>query len=88
MGGFFWLPALHFSIDQTIQKDESKVKIIVQEQLEETWKEWFDGFEIIREADHSILTGDVKDTAFLHGILNKIRDLNLNLISVEKMDEK
>jgi len=43
--------------------------------------------DIIYEEDVTILTGDNKDEAFIHGILNKIRDLNLKLISVDTTQE-
>ena len=44
---------------------------------------WFDGFEITHEPDGTTsLTGPVVDQAELHGLLAKIRDLNLTLLSV------
>jgi len=61
---------------------EDITKIKVQGLLDEKWKYWFDGMEIIHEGDNTILTGKIIDEASLHGILNLIRDLNLKLISV------
>jgi hypothetical protein len=58
-------------------------KIIkIQGHLDATWKDWFEGMNIIYEDDKTIISGNVKDEAFMHGILNLIRDLNLKLISV------
>lgn len=57
-------------------------KIKVQGHLDEKWKDWFDGMDFIHEGGNTILYGNVKDEAFIHGILNLIRDLNLKLISV------
>lgn len=61
---------------------KTKIKIKVKGHLDETWKDWFDGMELTIEGAYTILTGYKKDDAFVHGILNKIRDLNLELISV------
>ena len=65
----------------------SKIKIKIKGQLDSTWKDWFDGLDIITEDEHTLLLGDARDEAFIYGVLNKIRDLNLKLISVEKIEE-
>jgi len=56
--------------------------IIVQGRLDTTWKDWFEGMAISYEGPNTKLSGNIKDEAHLHGVLNKIRDLNLKLISV------
>lgn len=61
---------------------KGKVRIRIKGHLNYKWKDWFDGMEILYEGDYTILYGEIKDEAFLHGILNKIRDLNLELVSV------
>jgi hypothetical protein len=43
--------------------------------------------EISYEGDNTILTGNLKDEAHMHGVLNIIRDLNLKLISVIPAEE-
>ena len=58
------------------------MKITVKGNLDESWTEWFDGMEITHDGEYTILSGNKKDDAFIHGILHKIRDLNLELISV------
>ena len=51
--------------------------------LDEQWTDWFDGMTIEREADGtSRLVGSLADQAALHGLLRKVRDLGLPLISV------
>ena len=61
---------------------KGKIKIIVQGHLDKKWKTSFEGFDICYEGDNTILSGNLKDEAHMHGILNQIRDLNLKLISV------
>ena len=52
-------------------------------QLDPSWTEWFDPMTITNcRGGLAVLTGDIVDQAALHGILNKIRDLNLPLISL------
>ena len=61
---------------------KGKIRIRIKGHLNEKWKDWFEGMDIIYDGDDMILYGNIKDEAFMHGILNKIRDLNLELISV------
>lgn len=65
---------------------KTHIEIKIKGILDETWREWFDGMEISNDDEYTILSGDKKDDAFVHGILNKIRDLNLELISVITTD--
>ena len=64
---------------------KGKTKIIIQGHLNEKWEECFEGMVISYEGDNTIITGNIKDEAHLHGVLNQIRDLNLKLISVNSM---
>ncbi len=57
--------------------------IRIKGQLDTRWAEWFDGLTITNfENDTAQLSGDLVDQAALHGTLNKVRNLNLTLISV------
>ena len=51
-----------------------------------TWSAWFDGLDVTTEGGQSVLTGELADDAALHGVLAKIRDLGLQLISVRRLD--
>lgn len=52
--------------------------------LDETWSEWFDGLTVTTlDNGDTLLSGSVRDQSALHGLLNKIRDLGLMLLSVE-----
>jgi hypothetical protein len=66
---------------------KGKTKITIQGHLDTKWKNWFEGMVISYAGNNTILTGDIKDEAHLHGILNQIRDLNLKLISVNPTEE-
>jgi hypothetical protein len=51
--------------------------------LDDRWAEWFEGLTIKLEDDgDTLLTGPVADQAALHGLLKKIRDLGMHLLSV------
>lgn len=55
----------------------------IKGQLGHQWMEWFEGLTITLEEDgNTLLTGQVIDQAALHGILKKIRDLGMPLLSV------
>jgi hypothetical protein len=57
--------------------------------LDEHWSDWFDGFRLQRDdaADTTILVGMVADQATLHGVLSRILDLGLRLLSVRIVDQ-
>lgn len=62
---------------------ENKTHITIEGHLDKKWEEWFDGMDIKYVQENTILSGEILDQAQLHGVLNRIRDLNLKLISVE-----
>jgi hypothetical protein len=66
---------------------QSTYQIIVKGVLDESWSDWFDGFTIT-VFQETKLVGPIRDQASLHGLLAKIRDLGLELVSVEQMDKK
>jgi hypothetical protein len=61
-------------------------RIKLKSHLENDWSDWFVGMVISHEGTLTTLTGQLEDQAALHGILNRIRDLNLKLLSVEQID--
>jgi hypothetical protein len=54
--------------------------------LDSSWSDWFGGFNITMEGDETILVGVVPDQSALHGMLAKINDLGLPILSVEKLE--
>lgn len=63
-----------------------KYRIKLKERLDAKWSDGFEGMVLSSEGGGTILTGPVADQATLHGLLLRIRDLNLNLLSVERME--
>ena len=62
-----------------------QVEIRVKGQIDETWSDWFEGLAIMHtEEGETVLTGTVVDEAAMYGLLAKIRDLGLQLISVNR----
>jgi hypothetical protein len=58
-------------------------RIVVKGHLDPAWSEWFGGWAIAPEENGTTtLSGQVADQAALHGVLSRIRDLNLPLVSV------
>lgn len=61
--------------------------IRVKGHLDPRWSEWFDGMTVtLLEGGETILSGPVADQAALHGLLIKVRDLGLVLISVNRAE--
>jgi hypothetical protein len=55
--------------------------------LDDRWAEWFEGLTITLEDNgDTILTGSVIDQAALHGLLKKVRDLGMPLVSVSPVE--
>ena len=61
-------------------------QIKVQGRLDERWTDWFNGMTITSGSGITTLTGAVMDQARLRGILSKIWDLNLTVISVTQLE--
>jgi hypothetical protein len=60
-------------------------QIRVKERLERRWEHWFDGLQLSIDHDTTILSGTLADQAALYGVLLKIRDLGLSLLSVQRL---
>lgn len=73
-------------VDQTAQKEEY-YEILVEGHLDEHWSAWLSDLRITHDIyGNSVLSGAIPDQAALYGILAKIRDLGLALISLNRID--
>jgi hypothetical protein len=62
----------------------NRYAIRVKGHLDQRWVDWFDGLTLTREsAGTTLLEGPLADQAALHGVLTRIRDLGLPIISVQ-----
>ena len=70
-----------------LKEDDPEIyQINIKGHLEERWVAWFEEMTFTHEKDGTTtLSGPVPDQAALHSILRKIRDLNLQLISVKQV---
>lgn len=64
----------------------SDYRIKLKGRLDQKWSDWFEQMTISTEDGNTILTGPVADQAALHGLLIRIRDLNLTLLALERLD--
>jgi hypothetical protein len=61
-------------------------QIRIKEHLDESWISWFSPLVVVNEANgESILTGAIRDQAELHGLLDKVFDLNCTLLAVNRI---
>jgi len=68
------------------QECEQVYQIKVRGILDGKWSDWFDGLAITPlPSGVTLLTGPVADQAALHGLLNKIRDIGLPLLAVNRV---
>ncbi len=62
------------------------MKIRVKGHIDQHWSDWFSGLTITHtEQDETLLTGAVSDQAELYGLLARLRDLGLPLVSVNSV---
>jgi len=68
------------------EQDGHWYEIRIQGRLDERWSAWFDELTLSHEDGTTVLRGPVTDQAALHGLLHKLRDLGLPLLSVTRAE--
>lgn len=66
-----------------------RYEIRVADGLDRSWSTWFDGMKITTEPGGvTVIAGEVADQAALHGLLARVCDLALPLLSVQRLDPR
>ena len=63
-------------------------QICLEGKLDERWLRWFDGLEVTSSPDDQTIISGEFDQSALHGLFNRIRDLGIALISVQRIAER
>jgi len=75
-----------------IDKDQNETiyKIRLSGNLDQKWSTWFNGLTVTFNDNSQIttLSGKIPDQAKLRGVLNKLWDLNLEIISLNRLEDK
>jgi hypothetical protein len=70
------------------RSDAGRYEIRLTGHLDAHWTAWFDGMAVSRQSDGTtVISGPVADQAALHGLLQRVRDLGLPLVSVERVED-
>ena len=64
------------------------VEIRIKGHIAPHWSDWFAGLTVTQTDDETILTGEVDDQAALFGLLARVRDLGLSLVSVNSVEHE
>ena len=63
----------------------ARYEVRVEGVMDGRWSEWFQGLRIENQDGETILSGTLPDQPALHGILDKVRDLGLTIITVRRL---
>jgi hypothetical protein len=63
----------------------ARYEIRVKGILDERWTAWFEDLQVSSDGEETVISGPVADQAALHGLLTKVRDLGLFLVSVRHL---
>jgi hypothetical protein len=67
--------------------DAGQYEVRLKGHLDPRWSAWFDGLILTEDSDGTtVIHGSVIDQAALHGLLQKVRDIGLPLVSVTRVD--
>ncbi len=74
-------------MDEDRRSNRQVYEIRVKGLLDGKWSDWFDGLTIApQDNGETVMTGPIVDQPALHGVLNKIRDVGLPLLSVNRVE--
>jgi hypothetical protein len=87
-----WIGLLITEVNRPMNPSHQQDKPVIYEIrvkgiLDEQWSSWLGGLTIVPQVSgETLLTGPVRDQAALHGLIIKIRDMGLPLLSIKRMD--
>jgi len=67
-------------------RSPAQYEITVEGILDQRWTAWFEGLHLKSEGSQTVIWGSLPDQPALHGVLVKVRDLGLCLISVRRLN--
>ena len=71
----------------TDSRDAGRYEIRLTGHLDARWTAWFDGLTVRHESEGTtVISGEIDDQAALHGLLQRVRDLGLPLVSVRQVE--
>jgi hypothetical protein len=70
----------------SVSGEPARYEICVSGVLDSRWAAWFSGMQISSQDEQTIISGLLADQPALHGLLTKVRDLGLCLLSVRQLD--
>lgn len=66
-----------------------RVEVVFKGRVDPEWEQWFEGLDLTPGAENTTtLVGELPDATALYGILAKLRDLGLSLVSVQSSESK
>ena len=66
----------------------NQYEVRLKEHLNPNWAKYFDGFNLhLTDGGETVLTGEIIDQPALHGLLDRIRDLGLTLVAVNRLKD-
>jgi hypothetical protein len=66
----------------------ARYELLLGARLDPSWSSWFDGLLLVPTQDgRTRLIGPVPDQAALHGLLGRVRDLGIELLSLSRLDD-
>jgi hypothetical protein len=69
------------------RSEAGRYEIRLTGHLDAHWTAWFDGLTVSHESDGTtVISGQIVDQAALHGLLQRVRDLGLPLVSVSQVE--
>jgi hypothetical protein len=76
-------------MSREINSEATTYQIRIKGHLGPEWSDWFGGLDIsLDDNGDTLLTGPVVDQAALHGLLRKVRDLGMPLVSISPAEEQ